>query len=395
MISVVVTVYNIEEYLETCIKSILRQSFSDLDIILVDDGSNDMSGNICDKYVKLDTRIKVIHQTNKGPHEARKAGLKKAIGEYVIFVDGDDVIEQDLCRKMLSLIQENKVDFVHCNYLTNGEKDSPGIVETKIINLQKLSENEKKRIIAQNVLVRHNNTNFIAPSIWSKIFKKSFIDECFEKVVTNLRYGEDLICLCHMIMLAKSMMLCTDAFYNYIERVGSLSHNFDLYNLARTSKLFYELNDTFNIYGEKTLELKESLDQYYFSNVMYSLSKMENGNFHINQFYFAQIQLLRNKRIIIYGAGKVGKDYYDQLARYKDIDIVAWVDKNADTIELDYFEISNPCIIRKLEADIILIAVNEYNLYSIIKNELQEYTDDVRKIVWNRPQKTICMRSEE
>ena len=89
-ISIVVPVYNVEEYLEECIESIIKQSYPNIQIILVDDGSTDSSGLICDKYAQNDSRIEVIHQNNAGLVEARKAGLKRTIGEYVGFVDGDD-----------------------------------------------------------------------------------------------------------------------------------------------------------------------------------------------------------------------------------------------------------------------------------------------------------------
>ena len=101
LISVIVPVYNIEEYLPQCIDSIINQSYGELEIILVDDGSTDSGGNICDRYARMDSRIKVIHKENGGLVSARKAGVNRAAGEYVTFVDGDDWIEQDAYQKLI------------------------------------------------------------------------------------------------------------------------------------------------------------------------------------------------------------------------------------------------------------------------------------------------------
>lgn len=388
MLSVIVAIYNVENYLRRCLDSIVKQSLFDLEIILVDDGSDDTSGEISDEYAILDSRIKVIHQVNKGPYEARKTGLKYANGEYVIFVDGDDEIDGQLCERMLSLIVENKTDFVHCNFLTNGKLITRGIKQTKKLDFDRMSVEDRKKIIAENVLSRKAENDFICPSTCSKIFEKKFIGTCFEKMDTNSRYGEDLILLCHIIMNAKKGMVCTDAFYNYIQRAGSLSQKFDLYNLARISKMFYELKDTLNTYGMNR-ELNIALNNYYSDCIMNSLSRLESARFHFNQYMFPQIDMLREKSVIIYGAGKVGRDYYDQLSRYKDIEIVAWVDKAASDICLDYFPVNMSYKMQEFEADIVLIAVKEFELSVNIKKELEKYGIDMRKVIWCKPDKTI------
>lgn len=111
-ISIIVPVYNVEQYLCKCIDSILMQTFKHLQIILVDDGSEDLSGKICDKYEQKDKRIKVIHKQNGGLSDARNCGLDNASGEYVIFVDSDDYIEKDACAKLIEIASKYKVDIV-------------------------------------------------------------------------------------------------------------------------------------------------------------------------------------------------------------------------------------------------------------------------------------------
>ena len=116
-VSVVVPIYNVENYLEKCIKSLISQSLTDLEIILVDDGSTDSSSVICDKYSILDSRIVVIHKKNGGLVSARKTGLKIAKGDYIGFVDGDDYIDERMYEDLLSYISKNGVDVVNSGFL--------------------------------------------------------------------------------------------------------------------------------------------------------------------------------------------------------------------------------------------------------------------------------------
>ena len=115
-ISIIVPIYNIEKYLPRCLDSILAQTYKNLEVILVDDGSVDNSGMIADKYARNDQRINVIHQVNKGVSAARNAGLDLATGDYIGFVDGDDYIEKDMYERLLFNAIKYKADISHCGY---------------------------------------------------------------------------------------------------------------------------------------------------------------------------------------------------------------------------------------------------------------------------------------
>lgn len=116
MLSVIVPVYNVEKYLARCIDSILKQSYSDLEIILVDDGSTDNSGKICDQYREIDDRIVVIHKQNGGLSDARNVGMKKANGQYLAFVDSDDFIHPRMYEILMNLLLDYKADMVISNF---------------------------------------------------------------------------------------------------------------------------------------------------------------------------------------------------------------------------------------------------------------------------------------
>lgn len=111
-ISVIVPIYNVEKYLNKCIDSIVNQTYKNLEIILIDDGSTDGSGDICDEYAGRDMRIKVFHQENKGVVAARKVGIKNATGEYIGFVDGDDYIDSNMFAELYHLINKKEADIV-------------------------------------------------------------------------------------------------------------------------------------------------------------------------------------------------------------------------------------------------------------------------------------------
>ena len=115
-ISVVVPVYNVEKYLRKCIDSIINQTYKNLEIILVDDGSPDKCGEICDEYAKKDNRVKVIHKKNAGVSSARNDGIDNATGEYIIFVDSDDWLEDNAIEIMVDKLNEYDYDCVFCNF---------------------------------------------------------------------------------------------------------------------------------------------------------------------------------------------------------------------------------------------------------------------------------------
>ena len=118
MISVIIPVYNVEKYLNECLNSVCSQTFENLEIILVDDGSTDDSSKICDEWSAKDSRVRVIHQLNAGLSEARNSGLKYCKGDYILYIDSDDSIEEDLVESLMNLIEKHNVDIAMCTHLS-------------------------------------------------------------------------------------------------------------------------------------------------------------------------------------------------------------------------------------------------------------------------------------
>lgn len=177
-ISVIVPVYNTEKYLHRCIDSILAQTFTDFELLLVDDGSTDRSGAICDEYAQKDNRVRVFHKENGGVSSARNMGLDNARGEYVMFLDSDDYMFPEMCYILVDTIKKEKSDMVICGTCeTGGGFWRPQ--EYKTYSFQELKNNF--------VFLLH--TELLSPS-WNKIFRRCQIKHYFRE---DISFGEDLI----------------------------------------------------------------------------------------------------------------------------------------------------------------------------------------------------------
>lgn len=211
-ISIIVPIYNVEKELDRCIQSIINQTYQDLEIILVDDGSPDRCPTICDRYAEQDFRIKVIHKENGGLSSARNAGLRIASGEYVLFVDSDDYIEADSCEKLLGVMTP-EIDIAVAAF-----KEIAG---SKIIHRGKIQIEEGRVYSAREfVMLAIRDRNWL-PAAWNKLYRRSFL------INNSLYYKEgivfeDLQILLKMFLAAKKVTYTSYPFYNYIIREGSI-----------------------------------------------------------------------------------------------------------------------------------------------------------------------------
>ena len=225
-VSVIVPVYNVpERYLEKCVSSLVNQTLNDIEIILVDDGSTDGSGAKCDEYQKIDSRIKVIHQENKGLCGARNTGVKSSTGEWISFVDGDDWIEPNAYEKLYNIGTKNNVDVVMFGYV----KDYPS--KSVIMHYDKYFENKKvyntSEDIAylQKMILNYNANCAMAPT---KFIRKSVIEKYNIYHDEKLRQGaEGIEFNIRLFSKIKSALFLNETFYHYIYNDESITtvHN--------------------------------------------------------------------------------------------------------------------------------------------------------------------------
>lgn len=208
IISVIVPVYNVNKYLAKCVESILQQTYIDLEIILIDDGSTDNSGEICDRFASIDSRIKVIHQQNGGAASAKNAGLRAATGKYLAFVDSDDYIECDAFEFMVNEMEQNGVDVVRCCFRDIYRDES----------VDRWHEEERK-IYSANEFLALFLSDWTCGLLWDKLYVRKIYDGImFEEG----RKIDDEFFTYRGIMNAEKILSVPKIVYNYRKRKSSV-----------------------------------------------------------------------------------------------------------------------------------------------------------------------------
>ncbi|MGM9754898.1 MAG: glycosyltransferase family 2 protein [Parabacteroides sp.] len=216
LISIIVPIYNVEGYVSTCIDSLLRQTYPHLQIILVDDGSTDRSGAICDKYARQDTRIEVIHQENAGLSAARNSGLKRAIGELIAFVDGDDYVHPQMYDTLYRALRSGDYDFS----MVLGKQVPDG--SSQVLSLSSVF---KQTVLPQERLMRglfnlETIEEVQLQVVWNKLYKRELLEEeLFQKTGT-----EDTEFNCRIYLHAHQAILIEEAMYYWVQRSSSITH---------------------------------------------------------------------------------------------------------------------------------------------------------------------------
>ena len=288
-VSIIVTVYNIERYLDKCIESIYMQTYRNLEIILIDDGSTDTSSAICDKWSGLDKRIKVFHMQNRGVSAARNAGIQNATGSYVIFIDGDDWLESRTVEEMVVHCGERKL--VTCGYYMDIENKKG--IKTK---QYKVSEG----MVKNKEIVSFFETGLFSP-VWNKIYDLHIIRMLKLKFRENMNLGEDIVFNLEYLRKSYDQIYCIDKMcYHYVRRNRS---SLD----SRYCKGFQQYQDVIYREFRKTLNSEgANIDSYNRMNMLYFNALIVGiDNVYVNRkdFEYKQYKMLflesRNNRSII------------------------------------------------------------------------------------------------
>lgn len=227
-LSVIIPVYNVEKHLDHCIKSVLRQTFKDLDIILVNDGSTDSSGLICDDWAAKDARIKVIHQKNAGVSAARNTGIEMATGEYVTFVDSDDWLALDMYGKMYETAKSDIApQVVMCDFV-NVKGDSLENISSSL----REGYYTRKQIVSEiypTLLVTEDFGRIPIVSVWSSLYERSLLTDHDLFFDEDLKYSEDYLFMAQVMSKAQSFYYMKHFYpYHYLQYPQSRSKKFQL-----------------------------------------------------------------------------------------------------------------------------------------------------------------------
>ena len=231
MISIILPVYNLEKYILACLKSISLQTFKDFEVILVDDGSTDGSGKICDEYIKEDPRFKVFHKQNRGVSSARNFGLDKVQGDYVYFCDSDDLLFEDCLETLI----KNMNDYIDCSIGGYIITDSTGKAITDNINYK------ESYISIEDTLVDFYNPLYKTFNgyIWNRLFKRSIIQDHNIRFKENIYIKEDGLFLVEYLCKCKNKTFyTTKPVYKYLQHPSSVMHTcLDTVNKKSLSRL--------------------------------------------------------------------------------------------------------------------------------------------------------------
>lgn len=208
-VSIIIPVYNVESYLDECVKSVLKQTFEDFEIILVNDGSTDFSGEMCKTYQEIDKRIRVLHKENGGLSSARNVGIDNAKGEYLVFIDSDDAVHPDYLNTLISLAEKYSADLVVC-----------GFIKSERCVWQICDEKVEIRT-GTEILCRINDNDVVMTVTWNKLYHRKFFDD-FSIRFPEGKIHEDMFFTPQIFLHAQKMVISNKKLYFYRQRSNSI-----------------------------------------------------------------------------------------------------------------------------------------------------------------------------
>ena len=363
MLSIIVPIYKIEEFLPKCIESILSQTFQDFELILVDDGSPDRCPAICDKFAKEDSRIKVIHKPNGGLVSARKAGLEIARGEYIGYVDGDDWIEPEYYEKLMIAADENDADIVAGGFLKDiGDccisKQNP--ITSKTYNIEEI----ETEIIPKMLFDCDSFEPGLFTYVWNKVFRRETLYQAQMDVPNSISLGEDAACVYPAVLCAQRICVIDDCLYHYRQRADSMLKVSDSYHedYAGYRVLYSYLSNCF----QDNKFLIPSLKRF----LLYLITTRCGGYLAESDQLFLFDQTPRGNRIAVYGAGTLGQHLVKRLNTFSSYRIVKWVDEDYVVLRTHGLSVDSPESISEVDFDDVLIAFLDSNTVEITKQYL-------------------------
>lgn len=376
-VSVIVPIYNVEAYLEKGIKSIINQSYRDIEIVLVNDGSTDESGDICDAYAKKDSRIKVIHQRNSGVVAARKAGCYAATGEYIASVDGDDWLEENYIEKFVKAVTESGAAVIWSISYYKEHKNRTELCLSGSHCMSDLIQKQKELLDFVNGMQGFQNE--IDYSICNKLIRKDLYIEAQGAVHDNLTRGEDLLFSLQLLTKTDRIYFVRNDGYHYVQRESSNTHN----RRAYSNEKYRVLQENLHEFSDGLVKEKRSLvnivEGYLLSTYMlYFWGTMQGDT---GEFLYPFCNVKKGSRVVIYGAGSIGKSIVSYLNETNYYEMRAWIDSAETELSIGRWKVQPPKQLIGLRFDYIILATNRTGYIREMKDCLRRYGIENEKIV--------------
>lgn len=378
VVSIIVPVYNTAPYIEKCIQSIMDQTYENIEVILVDDGSTDGSDKICQKFSLKENKIKYIRQENLGVVQARKTGVDHASGEFTLFIDSDDWIESDMVECLMGHIKE--ADMVTCGVYY--EVQDGVVAEYTDKYPEGIYTCQNMEFILHTMIydAKTGELQRLTPWICNKLYRTNIVQDIYEELDTRMKFAEDAVFFYKYFLHCQSFVIFHKCCYHYRYRGESASHGMNPNILSDINTAYLSLMRDFKAHPLSE-SLTEQLQHWTVIMVLMALNgQMGFGEIaHIPEFLL-DTDGLRGKKIVLYGAGKMGKDYQRQLTKmgYR---VVLWVDSHAQEDR----KIKAPYEILNTDYDIILIAVSRSEYAKDIITTLLDMGIEKDRMIWKQP----------
>ena len=391
LLSVVVPVYNVVPYLDQSIQSILNQTYRNIEVILVNDGSTDGSEELCKKYAALDPRIKLLSQENQGVTKARKNAIELAGGKYITFVDPDDYIDLDLFQRLMEARED--FDVVICQWLRESEQGVRRACDKIELGAYRTTED-------MNFLLDHminvsapGGLSNIKPGImtylWNKLYKTEPAKKVYQQISENICKTEDMIFVYLYLLQCKSVLITEICGYHYRVRSNSLAHDpfrdsaglrlkCDQYDNLLPAFMAHPRHDT--LLPQLHLKLSTLI-----AKAIARMDFMSEAQLELKPYIFPFINLLNGKRIVLCGAGTVGRHYLRQIRNWKLCTVAAWVDLNWKEFQREGLEVSDMETLTGMDFDHVVIASLEKEAADRIREKLTALGIPESKILWKAP----------
>lgn len=343
LISVIVPVYNVGEYLQKCILSICSQFYENLQIILVDDGSTDESSAICRKFAETDFRIILIRKENGGLVSARKEGMKSASGMYISFVDGDDWIDLDMYEQLIKQAAEHSYpDIVAFGHVEEHEGFSVKAGNHFAEGLWNISCDG---LSADEALMTESFFQWkILPNLCNKLIRAGILSQELDKVSEKIVFGEDAACTYPCIKTAESLLNLHYFPYHYRQRLGSIVKSGEEQNYDNFREIYKRLRDVISY---------RQLRQYlFFILLLKGYTKIDS-----RQTLFPFEEIKPGSHIFVYGAGGFGKVLYEYVSEHSELQLAGWTDRDYLRYRKNSYNIDDFNSVFSVKYDYVIIAI--------------------------------------
>lgn len=384
LLTVIIPAYNVEQYISKCIESVITQTYKNIEILVVDDGSTDSTGEICDEFAQRDSRIVVYHKNNGGLVSARKSGISRAHGELVTFVDSDDWVDPDMYSRMIEEYRSEHADMISSGivYEMDGQRE---------FHMDNFKEGTySKREIWQYIIPRmmydiETDTRAIIPSVCIKLFRLSLLKKVFQPLDDKITFGEDGAIVYPFIAYADKITILNHVWYHYLCRDHSIMRNLTIDSFEKVYRLEQYLMNEFGKI-DIILNVEFQVKHYIKDFLCQLINKIYKINIKDVIHVFPYGDELNGCRIVLYGAGCVGQSYWKYLKAYKNIILSAWVDKNYEELQRRGLNVTGLNALTEVEYDYIIVAVENEKVANEIRHNLLCLGVSRERILWKKGQ---------